>query len=165
MSAKPSHNLAGLQVAHPRATSPAVCLLKELGFHVDNKRLSLISLAALKLPTRGWGVSGEPDPLSAGGSQRETLCNAPVGMTPFPCSAFCLGLWPKAAEHFQLLQGIGILLVCPGISWLGSVFHLCAQSMRLLLWRRATARSEEQSPKCWPHVVKVKPDLDSARPK
>lgn len=66
MSAKPSHNLAGLQVAHPRATSPAVCLLKELGFHVDNKRLSLISLAALKLPTRGWGVSGEPDPLSAG---------------------------------------------------------------------------------------------------
>lgn len=72
--ANPSHNLAGLQVARPCATSPAVCLLEELRFPVDNKGLDLISLAAVKLLTH---VAGVPQvnqiPFLQRGSQREAL--------------------------------------------------------------------------------------------
>jgi len=51
-------------MAHPCDTSPEVCLLKEVRFHLDNKgpallaqeEQDLISLAAVKWPTRAAGV-------------------------------------------------------------------------------------------------------------
>lgn len=51
-------------MAHPRVTSPAVCLLKEVRFHLNNKgpvflaqeELDLISLVAVKWLTRASGM-------------------------------------------------------------------------------------------------------------
>lgn len=90
----------------------SVCLLKELRFHVDNKGLDFISLAAVKLPTC---VAGVPEVSQIHflqrGSQREALSE----MLLLECPSFLaeLSAWdscPKLLSISDCYRALGFCL-------------------------------------------------------
>lgn len=106
--------------AHPCATGPAVCLLKELRFHVDDKGLDLISLATVNLPTH---VAEMPQVTQIHflqrGSQREALSE----MFLLECLPFLaeLSAWdcgPKQLSTSNCYRALGFgLCALESLGW------------------------------------------------
>lgn len=92
--------------AHPCATSPAVCPLEELRFHVDNKGLDLISLAAVKLPTH---VAGLPQVSQMHflqrGSPREALSEVLLLECSLSLLSFLLGTLTQGSQALPTATG------------------------------------------------------------